>query len=68
LGSLATKSSALTSDDTDLNTQITTLQAQLTREQANLTTQFEAMQSAQTTAQSQLNYLNAVASLQKSGS
>ena len=58
---------ALVSNDTDLATQITTLQAQLTQEQTTLTTAFEAMQAAQTTAQSQLNYLNAVANLQKSG-
>jgi flagellar hook-associated protein 2 len=66
-GALAKKSGILVSDDTDINTQITTLQAQLTQEQANLTTEFEAMQNAQTTAQSQLNYLNATANLQKAG-
>jgi flagellar hook-associated protein 2 len=66
-GSLATDSNTLTSDNANLNNQITTLQAQLTTEQANLTTEFENMQAAQTTAQSQLNYLNAVANLQKAG-
>jgi flagellar hook-associated protein 2 len=66
-GALAQKNSTLVSTDNDINTQITTLQAQLTQEQANLTTEFEAMQAAQTTAQSQLNYLNAVANLQKAG-
>jgi flagellar hook-associated protein 2 len=68
MGTLAQKSTTLVSDDSDLNTQITTLQAQLTQEQAALTTKFENMQAAQTTAQSQLNYLNAVANLQKAGS
>lgn len=66
-GPLAVDSSTLTSSNTTLNTQITTLQAQLAQEQANLTTAFQAMQNAQTTAQSQLNYLNAAANLQKSG-
>jgi flagellar hook-associated protein 2 len=67
VGALANKSSALVSDTTDINTQITALQAQLDQERANLTTEFEAMQAAQTTAQSQLNYLNAAANLQKAG-
>jgi flagellar hook-associated protein 2 len=66
-GTLASKNSALVSSDTDINSQITTLQTQLAQEKTSLTTKFEAMQSAQTTAQSQLNYLNAVANLQKSG-
>jgi len=65
-GGLALINNGLVSSDTDLASQITTLQAQLTQEQNTLTTAFEAMQSAQTTAQSQLNYLNAVANLNKS--
>jgi flagellar hook-associated protein 2 len=67
-GAIAMLTNSLTSSDTDLDTQISTLQAQLTKEQTTLTTAFEAMQSAQATAQSQLNYLTAVANLQKSGS
>jgi flagellar hook-associated protein 2 len=66
-GALAQKSSTLVSSDNDINNQITSLQAKLAQEQTNLTTEFEAMQAAQTTAQSQLNYLNAVANLQKAG-
>jgi flagellar hook-associated protein 2 len=66
-GALAQKSNTLVSSDNDINNQITSLQAKLAQEQTNLTTEFEAMQAAQTTAQSQLNYLNAVANLQKAG-
>jgi flagellar hook-associated protein 2 len=66
-GDLAQLTNNLNSSNTDINNQITTMQAQLAQEQTNLTTQFEAMQAAQTTAQSQLNYLNAVANIQKSG-
>ena len=67
-GSLAIMNNALVSSDKDLASQVTTLQTRLTQEQNNLTNAFESMQAAQTTAQSQLNYLNAAANLQKSGS
>jgi flagellar capping protein FliD len=67
-GGIAMLTNSLTSSNTDLDAQISTLQAQLSKEQTALTTAFQAMQAAQATAQSQLNYLNAVANLQKAGS
>ncbi len=60
--------SSLTSQDTDLASQITTLQSKLDQERTSLTTAFEAMQSAQTTAQSQLAYLTQANALSKNGS
>jgi flagellar hook-associated protein 2 len=66
-GGLAALSDSLVSDNTDIAAQITTLQAQLDRERMSLTTAFEAMQSAQTLAQSQLSYLNAMTNLNKNG-
>ena len=66
-GDLAQLSDTLSASNSNINSQITKMQAQIALEQTALTTQFETMQAAQTTAQSQLNYLNAVANIQKSG-
>ena len=59
-GGLATANDALVADDNSIETQITALQSALDRERETLTTAFEAMQSAQTLAQSQTQYLNAM--------
>ena len=66
-GGLALISNSLVADNKSIDAQITTLQARLDQERASLTTEFEAMQSAQNTAQSQLDYLNAVNNLNKNG-
>lgn len=57
-GIIATATSTLTQQDTKIEEQIATLNTQLDQERAQLTSSFQAMQSAQSTAQTQLNYLN----------
>jgi flagellar hook-associated protein 2 len=66
-GDLAQLSDTLSASNSNINSQITKMQAQIALEQTALTTQFETMQAAQSTAQSQLNYLDAAANIQKSG-
>jgi flagellar hook-associated protein 2 len=64
-GGLAMDSNALLAANKSIDTQITTLQARLDQERASLTAAFQAMQSAQTTAQSQIAYLNAMTNVSK---
>jgi flagellar hook-associated protein 2 len=57
-GTIAVFTGTLTQQDTKIEEQITTLNNQLAQERTQLTNAFEAMQAAQSTAQTQLNSLN----------
>jgi flagellar hook-associated protein 2 len=64
-GGLAMDSNSLLAANKSIDTQIATLQTRLDQERTSLTAAFEAMQTAQTTAQSQIAYLNAMTNLSK---
>ncbi|MDD2763126.1 MAG: flagellar filament capping protein FliD [Opitutaceae bacterium] len=57
-GLLSMASSTLIQQNNSIENQVAALQRQLDQERALLTTAFEAMQTAQSLAQTQLNYLN----------